>query len=60
MSDFEEFVKERIYLRNISPRTTDFYRDSWASFQRYGGELTKAVLAKYDEVPLSVLCTKEG
>jgi integrase/recombinase XerD len=47
MSDFEDFVKERIYLRNISPRTADFYRDSWNSFKRYGGELTKLGLAKY-------------
>ena len=39
MSDFEEFVKERIYLRNISPRTADFYRDSWNSFKRYGDGL---------------------
>lgn len=46
-AEFEQFVKERIYLKNVSPRTVDFYRDSWKSFERYGGELTKAGLAKY-------------
>jgi len=44
---FAQFVKERIYLKNVSPRTVDFYRDCWRSFERYGGELTKAGLAKY-------------
>lgn len=46
-ADFEQFVKERIYLKNVTKRTVDFYRDSWRSFQRYGGELSKPGLAKY-------------
>ena len=33
---FEQFVKERIYLKNVSPRTVDFYWDCWNSFKRYG------------------------
>jgi integrase/recombinase XerD len=44
---FEQFVKERVYLKNVSPPTVDFDRDCWRSFERYGGELTKAGLAKY-------------
>jgi hypothetical protein len=33
---FEQFVKERVYLKNVSPRTVDFYWDCWKSFERYG------------------------
>ncbi len=44
---FEQFVKERIYLKNVSHRTVDFYWDCWNSFKRYGGQLTKQGLNKY-------------
>ncbi len=51
---FEQFVKERVYLKNVSPRTVDFYRDCGRSFERYGGELTKAVL-----LSMSRRCVKQ-
>ena|SRR5215213_383170 len=44
---FEQFVKERVYLKNVSKRTIDFYWDCFRSFERYGGELTKAGLNNY-------------
>jgi integrase/recombinase XerD len=46
---FEQFVREKIYLQNVSPKTVSYYRDSWKAYQRYtGGELlTKALLAEF-------------
>lgn len=44
---FEQFVKERVYLLNVSPRTVDFYWDCWRSFQRYGGEISEQGLKRY-------------
>jgi integrase/recombinase XerD len=44
---FEEFIKERIYLKNVSKRTVDFYRDCFRSFERYGGEVSEQGLKKY-------------
>ena len=46
-ADFEQFVKERIYLKNVSPRTVDFYLDCRRSFERCRGELTMPGLNKY-------------
>ena len=40
---FENFVKERIYLKNVSPKTVLWYRASFKYFERHrqGRELTK-------------------
>jgi hypothetical protein len=32
---FERFVKERIYLKNVTPKTVRYYRNSWDSFKRF-------------------------
>jgi hypothetical protein len=37
MSDFDQFVRERIYPRSTSPRTADFYRDSWVRVRSLDG-----------------------
>ena len=29
MSGFEQFIQERIYLQNVSPRTVDWYRQTF-------------------------------
>ena len=29
MEKFEQFIKERIYLKNVSPRTVEWYRESF-------------------------------
>ena len=36
MRPFDDFVKERTYLKNVSPRTIDFYWDCHKSVLRYG------------------------
>jgi integrase/recombinase XerD len=36
MKPFEDFVKERKYLQNVSPRTIDFYWDCQKSVARFG------------------------
>lgn len=32
---FEEFVRERRYLNNITPKTEIYYRQGWTAFNRY-------------------------
>jgi site-specific recombinase XerD len=45
---FEQFIREKIYLKNVSPKTVRYYRDSWAAYQRYAGEqLNKNQLAEF-------------
>jgi integrase/recombinase XerD len=36
MKPFAEFVKERTYLKNVSPRTIEFYWDCHKSVLRFG------------------------
>jgi len=31
---FEQFIRERTYLDNVTPRTIRFFRQSWSAFQR--------------------------
>jgi integrase/recombinase XerD len=35
MSGFEQFIQERIYLQNVSPRTVDWYRQTFKWLERY-------------------------
>ena len=38
---FAEFLRERHYLKNISPKTERYYRQAWIAFQKHtGGEIT--------------------
>jgi site-specific recombinase XerD len=44
---FEEFLRERRYLKNISPNTEKFYRQSWTAYKKYSSlelELSKGQL----------------
>jgi integrase/recombinase XerD len=31
---FEQFLRERVYLHNITPKTREFYETAWKAFQR--------------------------
>src|SRR5262249_19508096 len=35
MSGFEQFIQERIYLRNVSPRTVDWYHQTFKCLEKY-------------------------
>lgn len=35
MSGFEKFIQERIYLQNVSPRTVDWYRQTFKWLEKY-------------------------
>ena len=32
---FEQFVRERTYLNNVTPKTRDWYQTAWKAFQRW-------------------------
>ena len=32
-SQFEQFIGERIYLKNVSPKTRDWYQSAWQAFR---------------------------
>jgi hypothetical protein len=32
---FQHFLRERIYLHNVAPKTSEWYRDVWHVFQRW-------------------------
>jgi integrase/recombinase XerD len=38
---FERFVQEKVYLKGVSPKTVEFYKDSFRAFRVYKGELTE-------------------
>ncbi|MCP9496181.1 MAG: tyrosine-type recombinase/integrase [Pyrinomonadaceae bacterium MAG19_C2-C3] len=46
---FEQFVRERRYLKNVTPKTERYYRNSWSSFVRLTGseQITKAKLVEW-------------
>jgi hypothetical protein len=46
---FAEFLRERKFLKNISPNTEKFYKQSWTAFNKYGNleELNKGTLDKW-------------
>ena len=46
---FEDFLRERVYLKNITNQTVGYYRQSWNSYaRRMGSEpLTKANLIQW-------------
>jgi integrase/recombinase XerD len=35
---FEQFLKERTYIKNVSPKTLDFYRSSFKAYQKINGD----------------------
>jgi integrase/recombinase XerD len=35
---FEQFIRERQYLKNVSPRTVDWYRDCLSALRRFYGQ----------------------
>jgi len=37
---FEKFVNERIYLKNVTPKTVQFYRSSWAILKKHSEMVT--------------------
>jgi integrase/recombinase XerD len=46
---FEEFIKSRQYLKNVSPKTVAWYRDSFGAFKRFhpSDECSKQSLAVF-------------
>lgn len=50
---FEQFVKERIYLKNVTPKTVYFHNQAWVSFSKHlpeivsVGQLSKITLTDY-------------
>lgn len=38
MKEFSEFVRERKFLKNVTPRTLSWYAQSWKSWQKHGGD----------------------
>ena len=32
---FDQFLRERTYLTNITPKTREWYQTAWKAFQRY-------------------------
>jgi integrase/recombinase XerD len=38
MPEFSEFVRERKFLKNVTPRTLSWYAQSWKSWQKHGGD----------------------
>ncbi len=45
---FDQFLKERIYLKNITYKTQIWHKQCWSAFQRYGGtEFTKQTLITF-------------
>jgi integrase/recombinase XerD len=50
---FDQFVKERIYLKNVTPKTVYFHNQAWISFSKHLSEITtvdqlsKAVITDY-------------
>jgi integrase/recombinase XerD len=48
MELFDQFIRERQYLKGSAPKTLAFYRQSWAAYRRHtGGEVTKANLSLF-------------
>jgi integrase/recombinase XerD len=48
MEKFEQFIKERIYLKNVSPRTVEWYREAFrrlANFPLTGDGLKEFVIS---------------
>lgn len=40
---FEQFLKERKYLQNVSPHTIKLYEIAWTKFQKYGPDAVSFV-----------------
>jgi integrase/recombinase XerD len=38
MPEFSEFVRERKFLKNVTPRTLSWYEQSWKSWLKHGGD----------------------
>ena len=35
---FDQFLRERVYFHNITPKTREFYETAWKAFQRAHAE----------------------
>jgi integrase/recombinase XerD len=45
---FEQFVKEKIYLKGVTPKTVSFYKQSWAAYLKHtDGEISKNNLTQF-------------
>ena len=40
-SIFEQFVREKRFLNNVTEKTIEFYQHAWVAFQKHGGGLSK-------------------
>jgi integrase/recombinase XerD len=50
---FQQFLRERIYLHNVTPKTAEWYRNVWHVFQRWWATLpiserSRAVISRAD------------
>ena len=50
---FQQFLRERIYLHNVAPKTSEWYRDVWHVFQQWlatlpSHERTRGVISRSD------------
>ena len=46
MERFDDFIKESIYLKGVSPATIKWYKDAFDAWRRYsGGEPKQFVIA---------------
>jgi len=52
MTMFEQFLKERTYIKNSSQHTIAFYRQRYQTYQRVLSEKDKAT-SQADELPTS-------
>lgn len=44
---FEQFLQEKIYLKNVTNRTVGFYRQSFTALKKHGGQLSKEGLNQF-------------
>src|SRR5687768_11473566 len=49
---FQQFLRERVYLHNITPATRDYYLSAWKAFVRAHA----ATLPRAPDAPVLTLC----
>ena len=47
---FEQFLKERMYLKALIPKTKLWYRTAWKAFEAYQAVAGKSVISPDDQV----------
>ena len=62
---FEQFLRERIYLHNVTPKTAEWYRDVWRVFRRWWATLpadtrSRTVITRSDLQELVVHLRERG